>query len=261
MVALKGKLQNVFKKKVRKVLSNPSCAAKVGQDEPPKLNSSCHAPQSTGAYSSPYFGYFLPPKPGITNSVILAKCLRNASPNPVTHPHFQLCTFPLCRNDSPGTEKSTGICVTWTPVPCSLFPAGQTALSLFLRDSFPTPTFCTNGPSRQLKELNALCWQLILGRSWQLGTTKSLLVLWPSLCRSHPGAGHSHTLLLLCRHSRVLRAIASGYRSFFHSRVDFQAPALQSRWKAELGASPHRLSPPLRAGPSKDTKNTLPAST
>lgn len=184
--------------------------------------------------------------------MILAKCLRNASPNPVTHPHFQLCTFPLCRNYSPGTEQSLGICVTWTPVPCSPSQLGR-LLSLFLRDSFPTPTFCTNGPSRQLKELIALCWQLILGQSWQLGTTKSLLVLWLSLCRSHPGAGHSHTLLL-CRNSSVLRPIASGHRIFSILGLDLPAPALQSRWKAELGASPRRLSPPLRAGPSRDTK-------
>lgn len=125
MVALKGKLQNVFKKKVRRVLCSSSCAAKVGQDEPPNLNSSCHAPQSIEFYSSPYFGYFLPPKPSITNSVILAKCLRNASRNPVTHLHFQLCTFPLCRNYSPETEQSTGICVTWTPVPCSPSQLGR----------------------------------------------------------------------------------------------------------------------------------------
>lgn len=145
MVALKGKLQNAFKKKVRKVLSSPSYAAKVWQDEPPNLNISCHAPQSIESYSSPYFGCFLPPKPGITNSVILAKCLRNASPNPVTHPHFQLCTFPLCRNYSPGTEQSTGICVTWTPVPCSPSQLGRLLSSL--GTAFLHPRFAQMDPA------------------------------------------------------------------------------------------------------------------
>lgn len=69
-----------------------------------------------------------------------------------------------------------------------------------------------------IKEPIALCWQLILGQSWQLGITKSLLVLWPWLCGSQSGAGHSHTLLL-CSNSSVLRAIASGHEIFFHSGV------------------------------------------
>lgn len=106
-----------------------------------------------------------------------------------------------------------------------------------------------------IKEPIALCWQLILGQSWQLGITKSLLVLWPWLCGSQSGAGHSHTLLL-CSNSSVLRAIASGHAIFSILGLDLPATALQSRWKAELGASPHRLSPPLRAGPSRDTKTT-----
>lgn len=135
------------KRRSGKVLSSPSCAAKVGQDEPPNLNSSCHAPQSTESHSSPYFGYFLPPKPGITNSVILAKCLRNASPNPVTHPHFQLCTFPLCRNDSPGTEQSTGICVTWTPVPCSPSQLGRLLYPSSSGTAFLHPRFAQMDPA------------------------------------------------------------------------------------------------------------------
>lgn len=147
MVALKGKLQNVFKKKVRKVLCSSSCAAKVGQDEPPNLNSSCHAPQSIEFYSSPCFGYFLPPKPGITNSVILAKCLRNASRNPVTHLHFQLCTFPLCRNYSPETEQSTGICVTWTPVPCSPSQLGRLLSPSSSGTAFLHPHFAQMDPA------------------------------------------------------------------------------------------------------------------
>lgn len=61
-------------------------------------------------------------------------------------------------------------------------------------------------------------------------------------------------MLLLCRNSSVLRAIASGHRIFSIPGLDLPAPALQSRWKAELGASPCRLSPPPRAGPSRDTK-------
>lgn len=135
------------KKVVRKVLSSSSCAVKVGQDEAPNLNSSCHTPQSIELYSSPNFEYFLPPKPGITNSVILAKCLRNASRNPVTHLHFQLCTFPLCRNYSPETEQSTGICVTWTPVPCSPSQLGRLLSPSSSGTAFLHPCFAQMDPA------------------------------------------------------------------------------------------------------------------
>lgn len=63
-------------------------------------------------------------------------------------------------------------------------------------------------------------------------------------------------MLLLCRNSSVLRATAYGHRTSSIPGLNLPAPALQSRWKAELGASPHRLSPPLRAGPSRDRIHT-----
>lgn len=115
---------------------------------------------------------------------------KNASHNPVTHPHLQLGTFPLCRSDSPGTIKSTGISVTWAPLLLS-FRVQQVTLSFF-STAFVHPLFAqgTHCASKTMK--TAVCFLMATqpGPKSSVGNNKV------TPCSSLAGPGHSPELLL-----------------------------------------------------------------
>lgn len=168
---------------------------------------------------------------------------KNASHNPVTHPHLQLGTFPLCRSDSPGTIKSTGISVTWAPLLLS-FRVQQVTLSFF-STAFVHPLFAqgTHCASKTMK--TAVCFLMATqpGPKSSVGNNKV------TPCSSLAGPGHSPELLLCSAWSLCFWS-----QDFSVLGLNLLATAQQSRCKEELGAT----SP--KGWSQQGHKNTLPAS-
>lgn len=159
----------------------PACTAERATG-PPQPNGCFQSSCSLHHYSLGYFGIFLPQarhrkfgdfgKRPQKKKVIILWLIHI----------LQLCIFPLRKSNSPRTTESTGTCITWAQLSCSLPELIRLLLSLFLSTAFLHSLFaqgtcCASRLNRQWKELTAFLQQRDLGQNCGLGTTKSLLVL------------------------------------------------------------------------------------
>lgn len=160
----------------------------------------------TKAYPTWAFIFFFCPQPRHDKFSDFGKMpQKNASHNPVTHPHLQLWNFPLCRSDSPGTVKSTGISVTWAPLLLP-FRAEEVTLSFFFSTAFLHPLFARGTHCASKTMRRAVCFLMAMQPRPKLLVGNNKV----TPCFPLAGPGHS-PVLLLCS---AWRAFAFGHKIF-----------------------------------------------